>query len=47
MILTTAFPPTAALIGFTVFSLFLLVAFVVAYAKRDVEINITFLEYNR
>ncbi len=49
MILTTALSSVAPLIGFGVFSLFLLLAFAVAYAKRDVEINmnITLFEYNR
>ncbi len=49
MILTIALSSIAPLIGFAVFSLFLLLAFAVAYAKRDVEINmeITLLKYNR
>jgi len=36
-----------SLIGFGSFALFLLMAFVVAYAKRDVEITVTLLEYHR
>jgi hypothetical protein len=36
-----------SLIGFGCFALFLLVAFAVAYAKRDVEIRVTLLEYHR
>ena len=34
-------------IGFVVFALLLIVAFTVAYSKRDVYINITLLEFHR
>jgi len=47
MILQAALPPTATLIGIVVFTLLLVVAFSVAHAKRDVEINITLLEFHR
>ncbi len=43
-----AVPPSAvALIGFTAFAILLLVTFAVAYAKRDVKINITLFEFHR
>lgn len=40
-------PSTASLIGFLAFTLFLLLAFTIAYVKRDVNIEITFLEFHR
>lgn len=47
MVLDVVTPSVAALIGFVLFALFILLAFAVAYAKRDVEINITLLEFHR
>ena len=38
---------TVSLIGFGSFALFLLIAFAVAYAKQDVEITVTLLEYHQ
>lgn len=46
MVLPAITPPTAALIGFALFSLFILLAFTVAYAKRDVTIDITVFEFH-
>lgn len=45
MILTAIPTWVAALIGIVVWGLFLLMAFALAYAKRDVTIDITLLEY--
>jgi hypothetical protein len=36
----------AALIGFCVFSVFLLLAFTVAHAKRDVHIEVTLFKFH-
>lgn len=47
MILTMIAPLAAALIAFGVFAIFVLLAFTVAYAKRDVHIDVTFLEVRR
>lgn len=47
MILQAISPSLAGLIGFGVFSLIILLAFSVAYAKRDVSINITLLEFHK
>lgn len=47
MILQTVSASLAGLIGFGVFSLIILLAFSVAYAKRDVSINITLLEFHK
>ena len=47
MILTAIPPLAAALTAFAAFSIFLLLAFTVAYAKRDVHIEITLLELRR
>jgi len=47
MVLEIIPPSTAALIGFATFALFLLLALAVAYAKRDVTINITLFEVHR
>ena len=47
MILTAIPPSVAVLVAFGVFALFVLLAFALAYAKRDVHINITFLEVRR
>lgn len=40
-------PEVASFIGFLAFTLFLLLAFTISYAKRDVNIEITFLEFRR
>lgn len=37
----------AALFGFTGLAIFVILILSVAYAKRDVTINITFIELNR
>ena len=47
MVLEIVTPSTAALIGFGTFALFLLLALAVAYAKRDVIIDITVFEVHR
>lgn len=47
MILTAIPPSAAVLLTFGVFALFVLLAFTLAYAKRDVQISITFLEVRR
>lgn len=47
MILTAIPPSAAVLVAFGVFALFMLLAFALAYAKRDVHISITFLEVRR
>lgn len=47
MILQIVSASLASLIAFGTFALFLLLAFAVAYAKRDVSINITVFELNR
>jgi len=47
MILLAISPSLAGLIGFGMFSLIILLAFSVAYAKRDVSINITLLEFHK
>jgi len=44
MILQTIPLWAASLIGFTTFAIFLLMALAVAYAKRDVSIDLTMLE---
>lgn len=47
MLLQVVPTSVAALIGFATFAVILLLAFAIAYAKRDVSINITFFEYHR
>jgi hypothetical protein len=47
MILQAISPSIAGLLGFGMFSLIILLTFVVAYAKRDVSINITILELHK
>jgi len=47
MILQAISPSVAGFLGFGVFSLIILLAFAVAYAKRDVSINITLLEFHK
>jgi hypothetical protein len=46
MVFTTFTPLVAALIAFCGFSIFLLLAFTVAYAKRDVHIEVTLFEFH-
>lgn len=47
MILTALTPSVAVFISFAVFAVLIVVAFVTAYAKRDVTIDVTLLEFHR
>ena len=47
MILQAILPSIASLIAFSVFGIILLITLAVAYAKRDVSISVTLLEYHR
>lgn len=46
MFLEVATPSVAALVGFSVLALFVLMGFAVAYAKRDVTIDVTVFEFH-
>lgn len=46
MILTAIPSSAVALIGFSAFAIFMLLALAVAYAKRDVTINVTLFEFH-
>lgn len=47
MILIAVPPSAAMLVVFGIFALFTLLAFALAYAKRDIHVSITFLEIRR
>ena len=47
MLLTIVPPSVAVIAAFVVFALFVLLAFALAYAKRDIYIDITFFEIHR